>query len=587
MTFVAGNYGSDEKIRPIPNPLKVRFTIDGKEPNPTQYSQSLNFQTGVLSTHWVQTDGTRSAEIAVTTKVANACEICTWKVTATTPVQLQWRPEIVEFKSGLVGVHLMTATPFWESLNSGPLHQSLPGTPIHVDIAAGQTSTYTFAVCLESHLGPNWPQSEIVKYRSDYSAAETQKLVTTAIAAKVKTNQPDIKITSANPADQVVVRSFIYALRNREGNLLSPFGLTNTLYDGHVFWDADTWMAPALDFLDPGTVAQLCDYRVLQIGADKNQPWPWESAVTGKNVAPLMGREIHIVGDALWQLRQAQILGADQVGFKGPPDITRALKSCQDFWKTQLSPDSEGQYSINNVVSPDESHTGNNDLYTNLLAQWTLNGMSWAQTPQYKIRLPKDRTSFLTYDNDPVRSYKQAAALLAIWPLQYPPAIKEAATMIKRFGGKTTPNGPAMSNSILALVQARYEAPDTAYQTWLSSWQPYLSRSFLNFNEKPLAGGSEALKSRNDFITGAAGCLDAVLYGFAGLEISPQPSAKASAKLPLNDGYWLSITPHLPSQWSELELTNIIILGKTYNLTIQRAPNGDISHPWVVTLRKD
>ena len=65
-------------------------------------------------------------------------------------------------------------------------------------------------------------------------------------------------------------------------------------------------------------------------------------------------------------------------------------------------------------MSPDENHIGDNDLYTNLLAMWLTNGRKWPATPTYK--LPKDAKGFLTYDGDPVKGYKQAAAILACYP---------------------------------------------------------------------------------------------------------------------------------------------------------------------------
>ena len=103
---------------------------------------------------------------------------------------------------------------------------------------------------------------------------------------------------------------------------------------------------------------------------------------------------------------------------------------------------------IKGTMSPDENHIGDNDLYTNLLAMWLTNGRKWPATPTYK--LPKDATSFLTYDNDPVKGYKQAAAVLACYPLQYPPAEAQTKVMLERFAPKVNANGPAMTDSIHA-----------------------------------------------------------------------------------------------------------------------------------------
>jgi trehalose/maltose hydrolase-like predicted phosphorylase len=210
-------------------------------------------------------------------------------------------------------------------------------------------------------------------------------------------------------------------------------------------------------------------------------------------------------------------------------------------------------------MSPDENHIGDNDLYTNLLAMWVTNGMKWPAKPTYK--LPKDDKSFLTYDNDPVRGYKQAAALLACYPLQYPPAEAQTKTMLERFAPKTNANGPAMTDSIHALLWARIGEPDKGYEEWRKGW--------FDFTRHPLMMFSEKRKSaRTYFATGAGGSLQTVLYGFAGLRLDYKEATGAAWSRPLAGGKMLSVKPSLPPNWKRVRLRGITLPGGRYDFDI-------------------
>src|SRR5579862_1843752 len=275
--------------------------------------------------------------------------------------------------------------------------------------------------------------------------------------------------------DQQAVRSFLFYLRSAidpNGKMsISPFGLSNTQYNGHVFWDADIWVFPALALIEPEEARAIANYRLeTREGAIDNEinfrtpikphiteyepyllkrefpKYAWESSVTGRETifGPSTNEE-HINGDVPWMLGQAAALGLIQA-----QSFDQAVKGAAKYWMERSSaledainpelrsfkPLSGGENRvIERVMSPDESHIGDNDLYTNLLAQWCVNGGNWerrvppgdtggmpvkthGRDAHATFKLPRDKISFLTYDDDPVRSYKQAAAVLSIYPLQ-------------------------------------------------------------------------------------------------------------------------------------------------------------------------
>jgi protein-glucosylgalactosylhydroxylysine glucosidase len=44
-------------------------------------------------------------------------------------------------------------------------------------------------------------------------------------------------------------------------------GLSGTGYNGHIFWDMDLWMFPALLVMNPAMAKSLVNYRYERLGA--------------------------------------------------------------------------------------------------------------------------------------------------------------------------------------------------------------------------------------------------------------------------------------------------------------------------------
>ena len=376
--------------------------------------------------------------------------------------------------------------------------------------------------------------------------------------------------------DQQAIRSFLFYLRTamqpQNEHAISPLGLSSRQYFGHVFWDADVWVFPALSLLDPEAAATIPLYRLDKMsGARQNYlAWvkagrpigngqslghgpakpnavmfPWESSVSGRETVPGDSRfQHHISGTVSFAIQHAAALGLVEHA-----DAAKVRKAVGEFYADRAS-----GADFKSTMSPDEFHTGDNDLYTNIVANLALG--------KEALKLPRDNKSLLSYDGDPVKSYKQAAAVLAIYPLQFPEAEKEAATLMKRFGDKVIENGPAMSDSVHATIWARLGEKERAYATWQKSWRDFTHHPLLLFSEK-------RSKDVTYFTTGAGGCLQSVLYGFAGLRMDPFEPKGVAWKVPLKAGWWLSCTPHLPAEWKSMKLKGLRVLGRSYNLELK------------------
>jgi trehalose/maltose hydrolase-like predicted phosphorylase len=619
--FLIDSYetSGEERIVPLDNPLAVVWDVDGHTTRKgplTNYKQELDYRTGELRTSYILDLPNNDIFVKCSTyihptkrQIAQRWEVGMDRqanVTLTTSVASRGgaRPEVAgnEFETthrldeagtlATVRQALRTRSEgVWGSVPGGFAWKgegrAFGGLTLDRTVSLGRSATWPKvreAQGVEMKLKPGWNKPERPLTVEEIRLASQQ-----AWEERWKT---DIEIDGP-VEDQQAVRSFLFYLRSAvhpDGEMsISPMGLSNQQYNGHVFWDADMWVFPALAFIDPMAAKEIADYRLARENAAngyymetmwKDKPlngavfgtrYPWESSVSGRETAPHSHRnEIHISGDVAWMLDQAV-----QLGLAPDADSRRIRAAASNFYLDWAQGDhgriKHTPLDLKNVMSPNENHIGDNDLYTNLLAQWCLDrtlgeiakggGRSAAEIERAKYKLPKDEKSFLTYDDDPVRGYKQAAAVLAIYPLQYPEAEKQAKVMMDRFGDKVTENGPAMSDSLHALIWARLGEDDKAYETWRASWQEFTNHPLLLFSEK-------RRKEVTYFTTGAAGCLQTVIYGFLGfrVDVKQEPGAVWSKRL--LRGRWLSIKPNLPKAWKSVKFKNFKVLGKTYTLTV-------------------
>ena len=80
-----------------------------------------------------------------------------------------------------------------------------------------------------------------------------------------------------------------------KGFSVAPEGLSGDFYKGHIFWDAEVWMFPALLAQHPDLARKLLDYRFEHLAQARAQAakqgckgidFPWESAASGNETAP-------------------------------------------------------------------------------------------------------------------------------------------------------------------------------------------------------------------------------------------------------------------------------------------------------------
>jgi trehalose/maltose hydrolase-like predicted phosphorylase len=184
------------------------------------------------------------------------------------------------------------------------------------------------------------------------------------------------------------------AARGEDEVAVGARGLTGPAYGGHVFWDADVFVLPALAALDPPAARAMVEYRIRRLPAARaaaavagrrGARFPWESAGDGTDVTPRSGinrhgdrvairtgeLEEHISADIAWSVCEYAAWTGDQAVLAGPGrDV---VEETARYWASRIELDADGGAHVRNVIGPDEYHELVDDnAFTNVMARWNL-----------------------------------------------------------------------------------------------------------------------------------------------------------------------------------------------------------------------
>ena len=186
-------------------------------------------------------------------------------------------------------------------------------------LKAGETYRFSIAGSSITSAHDEDPLNEAERLTIFAKLQGTERLISFHEKAWNEIWKRDIQVTGDEQTQQDI-HSMLYHLYSftREGTSysLSPMGLSGLGYNGHVFWDADLWMFPALLVLHPEMAKSMVEYRYERLDAArknafshgyKGAMYPWESAASGVEETPVWALsgpfEHHItacVGLAAW-----------------------------------------------------------------------------------------------------------------------------------------------------------------------------------------------------------------------------------------------------------------------------------------------
>ncbi|MEV6669017.1 discoidin domain-containing protein [Streptomyces sp. NPDC051162] len=469
------------------------------------------------------------------------------------------------------------------------------------DLSAGQSLTFpvreghayelTKYVGVDTALTSRAPRQDATTAALRAARRGWDGLLRAHTAAWARLWRSDIEVPGQRDL-QAWVRSARYGLLSstREGaaDSIAPAGLTSDNYAGLVFWDAETWMYPALLATAPELARTVVDYRYRTLaGARENARelgyqglfYPWNSGSKGDlaqechSVDPPHCRtQIHLQSDISLATWQYYLATGDTAWLRerGWP----VMKGIADFWAGRVTPNADGSYSVKDTAGPDEYSNGVDDaVFTNAGAATALRNAAhaarllgerapgeWTSIAD-RIRIPYDARHkvFQQYDGYPGSRIKQADTVLLMYPLEWPMSQADAARTLDYYARRTDPDGPAMTDSVHAIDAAATGEPGCSTYTYLQrSVRPFVRGPFDLFSEArgTKAGADDPLAGSpaQDFLTGKGGFLQVFTNGLTGMRMREDR---------------LHLDPTLPPQLGRgVTLRGLRWQGRTYDIAI-------------------
>ena len=191
-------------------------------------------------------------------------------------------------------------------------------------------------------------------------------------------------------------------------------GLTGTGYDGHTFWDTETFVLPVLTYTHPSAAADALRWRAITLDTSRAH-----AAELGLKGAAFAWRTIHgeecsgywPAGTAAFHINAdiaAAVVKYLRANHDEPFEHEVALPLLVEtarLWRSLGQHDSTGKFRIEGVTGPDEySAVKDNNLYTNLMAQANLRAAA-----DLAAKLPAEAREQLGVTTEEAASWRDAA----------------------------------------------------------------------------------------------------------------------------------------------------------------------------------
>ena len=431
------------------------------------------------------------------------------------------------------------------TLVGGPVH-AVPSTDpltakqaVDLDVRPGRTYTVTKYVGVATGSDSEHPHRRALIASRDSAERGYLGLRRASDAAWARLWRSDI-VVSGDARLQRQVRASFFALlasvRSDTPWAPSPGGLSSDGYNGHVFWDSETWMYPSLLATEPAIARASLRYRFDRLEAAfanaaktgwSGARYPWESALRGSEETPAFAKtgqlEIHVNADISLAVHQFWLATGDRhwLATRGWP----MLRGIADYYADRATRNADGSYSIRDVIPPDEYAEGVDDsVYTNMSAARALRFAraaarelgrrphpSWTRVAR-GLRILFDSRAHVhpEYAGYPGDAVKQADVTLLSYPWEHRQGRRATRADLDYYVPRTDPGGPSMTDAIHSIVTSALGTPGcAAFSFTRRSVDPFLRPPYDQFAESRSGGAFT-------FTTGTGGFLQEFLYGYTG-----------------------------------------------------------------------
>lgn len=391
-------------------------------------------------------------------------------------------------------------------------------------------------------------------------------------------------------------------------NSLAVGGLVSQTYGGKIFWDADLFVAPAIQGVHPKLARQFSLYRINRAEQSRKNTerhelkagsmlYAWTSGRHGQcyNMsAPCIMYQYHLNADIALSMTMGRNTSGDSDWFDqhGAVDVIDGVALGLSDARVLTRREDTGRWGIDVMADADEYYMWIADGSFTGTAVSTLLQLASEARQKRGIPLEPDwldqieHISIPTSDDDVVLEFqgmtndvfpKQADVILSHYPYDYKRnfSLAKYRAAMDYYAVRTDPNGPAMTWSMYAIVANSLATSGCAFWTYLvKSFQPYIRGPWYQYSEQqddepdvldPLTGN--AINTAFPFLTGHGGLLQTFTAGFLGLRVTHRN---------------LLINPSLPPQISNfkppIQFYNGAVVSFRMNRTHTSITRRDASH---------
>lgn len=234
-------------------------------------------------------------------------------------------------------------------------------------------------------------------------------------------SRADVEVEGDDELQQAVRFALFHVLQSgarAEGRAIPAKGLTGTGYDGHSFWDTETFILPVLGCTAPEAARDALRWRHSTLPAARARArdlglagaaFPWRT-IRGEECSgywPAGTAAFHVGADVAYAvIRYVDATGDAQ--FEREEGIELLVETAR-LWRSLGHHDVHGAFRIDGVTGPDEySAIADNNVYTNLMAQRNLRGAA-ATCERHQ-----DRARELAVTPEEIASWRAAAEAMFV-----------------------------------------------------------------------------------------------------------------------------------------------------------------------------
>jgi alpha,alpha-trehalose phosphorylase len=194
-------------------------------------------------------------------------------------------------------------------------------------------------------------------------------------------NHSDVTVDGDPELQQAVRFALFHVLQasaRAEGRSIPAKGLTGPGYDGHCFWDTETFVIPVLTHTVPHAVADVLRWRhstldiararARQLGLD-GAAFPWRT-IDGAECSgywPAGTAAFHVNADIADAVAR-YVASCGDLDFEREIGLEILVETAR-LWRSLGHHDNAGRFRIDGVTGPDEySAVADNNVFTNLMA---------------------------------------------------------------------------------------------------------------------------------------------------------------------------------------------------------------------------